>query len=199
MTHNNNVSLPTQKPLPPLVQSLISRYPAKEDFLSDYNASNMQKYAKVPDRCVLGTAPTLTTIELAYGHVVGVQWIMTLLVHCSEFSGAKNKINTFQLRTLAEKISLRYSHLKASEIMLFFEKLESGDFGRFSWENFDPLRILEAFRPFMDYRAEILDKEESRLRDIAMEEARRNAVPCPPEIRQRLDQLFAQNPSQRND
>lgn len=141
----------------------LQRYGTPQNFQSLFCASKVAAYAKHPVKCVMGTAPQLYTLADAYGEPFPIQWLATLFVGVSEFSGAKEKISPYQLQRLAEMFYNRYSDLKATEVMLFIEKLSAGDYGRFAWHSFDPVAVLEYAQHFRDYRNNIEEKERQRI------------------------------------
>lgn len=165
-------------------------YGTPQDFVRTFAPDNLQRYAAAPTRCVCGTAPELSTLAVAYGTPFPIQWLMTLFIGVSEFSGAKEKATPYQIEKLARKFYQRYPWLKATEVMLFIDMLEAGDFGRFAWATFDPVEVLAKVPLFLERCAEIERKERQRLDDLQAEQDRRQAVPCPPDIAKRLSQLF---------
>lgn len=180
------------------VNYTLARYGTSKDFGETFSISNLNRFTLYPDRCCLGTAPSLYTMKAAYGDAYPIQWLMGMIISFSEYSGCKKKVSPFQAERLAYNIFSEYNFLKPTEIMLFFHQLECGYYGQVDWGTFDPIRIFSKIGLFLEYRHNVYAREDSRLQEIQMAEDRKNAVPPPPEIAARLNAYFARIASTSN-
>lgn len=209
-THNPPASLPTQTPSPttadryllpalaPKEERMLS-FGTARDFGLRFAPANVGKCGLNPTASIVNKeAPTLFLMDRSYGQTVTTQWIMFFLVDLSEYSGLKNRITERQLTRLAEVLHQRFMHLKASEVMLFFSKLQSGEYGRIGYSTFDPFSITESIKSFLRYRSEIIYEHDSRRRDEQDRLDRERAVPCPPHIAEHLKALYSEHPSTRD-
>ena len=130
------------------------------------------------ERIFLGKAPTLCTVEKAYGRQTVESWTELQLRDLSEYAGSRNKLTSRQTDEMSKLIQLHYSHLKVTEMMYFFHLFKMGCFGKF-YGTIDTLSIMEALRKFMGTRNTILgriyERQEERRRE---REAREQAARC---------------------
>lgn len=88
---------------------------------------------------------------------------MVQLENVNDFCGATQKMEIPQMRELARIIATEYHHLKTSELLLFFYRLKSGEYGHF-YAAIDPQRIALALITFGKERiAEIKHYERKQL------------------------------------
>ena len=91
-----------------------------------------------------------------------------------------------QVLELAVMIRVEYYYFKASELLLFFFKFKSGEYGTF-YGVVDPMVIMAALIDFNTYRRqqlEIYDREiQRKKREEQWAERERNAVPCPAHLK----------------
>lgn len=117
--------------------------------------------------------PTLSQLR-CLGESTPQMWLVPQLVNLSEFCGAKDKLSVPQLEDLAYIISQQFYYLKISELMLFFFRFKSGQYGRF-YGTVDPLIIVSALRDFCKERGAIIERhdqeEKRRLREQAAADA----------------------------
>jgi hypothetical protein len=102
-------------------------------------------------------------------------WLVPQLVNLSEFCGAKDKLSVPQLEDLAYIISQQFYYLKISELMLFFFRFKSGQYGRF-YGTVDPLIIVSALRDFCKERGSIIDRHDQQEKQRLREQAAADAV-----------------------
>lgn len=145
--------------------------------LNTYNPSEQSRFAKYPERCVMGTAPTLAEVRKDYGVGVVMDWLKIELNDYQNFVGVKedNKMALDSVEELCQMIVNRYYYLKLSEFMLFLNKMKYGDYGEV-YGTIDPVRILRSLRSFVDDRNTIIDRVEQRRREEEDERSRKNAV-----------------------
>ena len=83
------------------------------------------------------------------------QWLVKLLMEMECYFGFGKKLNTSQTIQLAQHITKKYSWLKVSEMMLFFLKCKSVEFGEF-FGQIDPQRVMTFLVSFLEYRNELV-------------------------------------------
>lgn len=138
---------------------IISKYPTVENFCEALNPSKQFGFCADEENCFTNDKfPTLNLLKEVYGNTAPVVWIVPQLFNISEFCGCKEKLSDMQLKELALLISQKYWFLKVSELMLFFFKFKSGEYGRF-YGSVDPMVISEALLKFTSYRQSFLDKK----------------------------------------
>lgn len=96
-------------------------------------------------------------------------WIIPQLYDVSEFCGAKEKLSEEQLKQLAALLANECHWLKATELMLFFYRMKLGKYGQF-YGTVDPIVITTSLRKFLADRQAAIQQEESRLRQMELEE-----------------------------
>ena len=113
----------------------------------------------------MGDAPTLGLLGQTYPDDQVNTWIIAHLMDLYKFAGVKEKPSFSQVLELAGIIRAEYYYFKASELLLFFFKFKSGEYGTF-YGVVDPMVIMAA---------EIQRKK----REERWAEWERKAVPCP--------------------
>ncbi len=109
----------------------------------------MTAVAKDPGRAYNGTAPTLGEVRLAFGGDADIAWLCTLLDYFIEYCG-KGCMSGAQIMGVAQRLSIK-SHMKVTELMLFFWRLGNAEYGRV-YGNIDPLYIMDGFNKFLKQR-----------------------------------------------
>jgi len=140
-------------------QMVVERFGNAEEFKMKVNPDTQVAFGRNYVAAVTGDYPTLKDLDIAYGHHFSAEWMIPHLVSVAMFTGAKN-LTKPQLRELAMVMSAEYSHLKVTEILLFFYRFKTGHYGRF-YGSVDPMVITCAFREFMLERSEIIRSYES--------------------------------------
>lgn len=126
---------------------------------------------------MLGNAPTLAMVSRDYGEQVAVDWLRIELDIYQDSVGVKedNKADMLLMKETAQEIMHRYYFLKLSELMLFFNRLRFGDYGKV-YGCVDVSFIVQSLCSFMGERAVILDRERQRHEEQQREEDRKNAI-----------------------
>lgn len=141
-------------------QQILKKYGEdRQDFIDIFNPDLQVKAAQDVERCYFGNAPTLTSINLAYGKATAQIWLVPQLTNLSEYCGAKDKLSGFQLEECAGVIATEFCFLKVSELLLFFHRFKSGRYGKM-YGSVDPLIITTALREFVKERGVEIDRYE---------------------------------------
>lgn len=156
--------------------SLTSRYGKRNDFLETFHSAYQEKYSAFPERCYFGSAPLLSSVNREYGRGTAEEWLTYQLTYVSEFCGAKDKLTRLQIEELARVITRKYHWLKVAELMLFFQRLKEGEYGRF-YGSIDPQSILIALQNrFLQERYLAYERKEQEEREIKQEDDHRKAI-----------------------
>lgn len=148
------------------------KYGDSTNFLNLFNPDTQILASKNLDRAYLGMAPTLTTVSNAYGYDILEVWIMAQLENLNDFCGASVKMEIPQMSDLAKIIFSEYHFLKVSELLLFFYRFKSGEYGHF-YGSIDPQKITVALLEFKKqriadikyYESKKENEEKNRLRE----------------------------------
>lgn len=182
-----------------LVNNVVSRYGAFDNILELFAPKYQQQYIVDVERCYFGHAPSLIALRLAYGDTAPVEWLTYQIIDLNRFSNCK-PMTDHQVRELASIIVKDYYFLKLTELMDFFSRVKSGDYGKLFYGAVDPMEVIFAIRRYADDRAEIIRrKEEDEAREEREREARRTDILSPAEIqalRERLQAKWAEEEKQ---
>lgn len=161
---------------------MIRRYGDGESFAKTFSPSLQAICAQNIERAFLGDAPSLALLAQTYPSEQINTWIIAHLVDLYKFAGVKEKPSFRQVMELSVMIRVEYYYLKASELLLFFFKFKSGEYGTF-YGVVDPMVILAALIDFKAYRRQRLDSYYREIQRKRLEEEKaeweRKAVPCP--------------------
>ena len=118
-----------------------------------YHPDKMEHFASKPDRCLFGSAPTLTDLRLAYDGRADIQWLIAQIATFQEKLNVEKKMTSYQLETCALNIATEFHHLKSSEICLFLARLQGGAYTIDWYGSGSPDKIISALRTqFMPWR-----------------------------------------------
>lgn len=120
---------------------------------------------KDPERCYFQNAPTLWTVNLAYGFGTAQEWLAYQITDLSEFSGARDKITDRQLDQIIQLITDDYGFLNMAEIMLFCRRFKKGSYDKF-YGSVDPIAIMQGLNVFCRERNEAYAKRDRKLQEI---------------------------------
>lgn len=115
-----------------------------------------QEFCRDIRRIYTAYSPTLRTVEDTFGQGTANAWLVAQLFDLSEFSGAKNKLATDQMKSLVRTMLNSSPELRVVEMMHFFQKFKAGDYGNF-YGRVDALAITEALHSYRRYRQNVLD------------------------------------------
>lgn len=163
---------------------LRSSYQNSAEFITTFAPKKQYAFCAEVKRCYMGKAPSLVTVNEAFGKGTAQSWLAFQLRDLSEFSGAKEKLGIGQIDDITEVIMSQFPFLKVTELMHFFLLFKSGKFGKF-YGAVDGLAIMEALREFIDERNDKIyrwrqEEERSEKEAKEAEEARKRE-----ELRQR--------------
>lgn len=151
------------------------RYGDREQFILTFTSSHEAGYCRHVERCIFGSAPTLSQVNTAYGANTSAAWLIPLLTDVSEFCGCKEKITPKQIDALADIIVLNYGYLKVTEIMLYFWWFKSGRYGKF-YGAVDPMVITTTLHNFIKDRNVLIARKESEDEERRQAEWKKNAI-----------------------
>jgi hypothetical protein len=144
------------------IAEMKARYGQAGDFLAVFTPQ-CQAYAAVhTERAYTGTAPSLAAIEYGYGVQVLEVFLCMQLEDLNMFAAVKTKLSMERQRELSGLIRSEYPQMKASEVLLFFQRLKCGRYGRF-YGAVDALFITSALAQFMqERRADLIRIDDER-------------------------------------
>ncbi len=161
---------------------VVSRYGDCESFAKKFNPSLQVVCAQNMERSFKGDAPSLALLGETYPDEQVNTWIIAQLMDLYKFAGVKEKPTFQQVLELSVMIRVEYYYLKASELLLFFFKLKSGEYGTF-YGVVDPMVIMSALIEFKEFRKRQLERyereEQLRQREERYEKRDENSVPFP--------------------
>lgn len=142
------------------MEALLTAHSDLKSFMLTFNPDLQLACARNEERAYFGTAPMLVVMNQAYHETAAEQWLIPQLIDLCAYCGVKEKLNERQLKQLACIIVTEYGELKATEVMLFFHKFKSGNYGQF-FGSVDPLIIMQALKKFLKERDRMIKQKES--------------------------------------
>lgn len=118
--------------------------------------------------------PVLAEIRAAYGQEKAWLCVYSHIVAINEFS-KKAKMDDYQKRVLARLFVKRFYYFNLAEVNLFFERLESGVYGKF-YGAIDPIDIMEKAGTFEQERNREIDRQENLKHLAELERNHQNAI-----------------------
>ena len=150
---------------------IIENYKTAENLLIIFNPDKQVEYTSGANlKLCFSTekAPSLNRLSATFGAKIAESWLEIQIYDLAEFSGVREKLDTKQLENLAKVIISNFGYLKLTELMVFFQKFKSGEYGVF-YGVVDSLVITNALREFLKFRMyklnEIQQEQESKRRD----------------------------------
>lgn len=133
-----------------------------------FHPDRTEHFASHPDRCLFGTAPTLTDIRLAYDGRADIQWLIAQLTTFQEKINVQQKMSSYQLETCAQTIATEFHHLKTSELCLFLARLQGGAYTVDWYGSVSPDKIVSALRdqfmPWRNHQFFLMEKQQEEQR-----------------------------------
>lgn len=154
----NTLQNSSERNLTPSQKKYLERYGTKENFIKLFSPSQCSTFAMQPQKCFMGDCPTIVDMQRMYGLNITLIWIENQIRAIFEFSGAKKSTSFAEQRAFtAAVIFSNYYYYKLSELMLFFHKFKSGEYGLF-YGSIDPMIITQALIKFKKERCTMIDK-----------------------------------------
>lgn len=141
---------------------IFSNYQTAGSLLKDFPVESIPNYAVNEEDCVMGDAPTIRAIQKKFGDDCMVKWIGDMLDFFMKASNIR-EASSVQLGMTIQIILSKYGSLKITEMMLFGFKFLSGDYEKF-YGSFDTQAITRSLARFMEYRNNIIQKCEIRMK-----------------------------------
>lgn len=148
--------------------NLLAVYRNEDYFLACFNPGRQVEFTKDLVSTFRGEAPSLGLVARAFGENARDNWLDIQITELAAFSGCKDKLTDHQIQSLIDIVAEEYHYLKVTEIMYFFRKFKTGDYGKF-YGAVDPLTITCALKEFCEDRRTILsrlEKEEDDKRKL---------------------------------
>lgn len=190
-------SSPPSPQLRQRAQTLVTTYSTPAALSRQYSPARQQRCAANAYKAVTCAAPRLQDVATAWANGAEL-WLMVHLYELGEFAGVREKMTSDQVRQTAAIIAGEFYFLKLTELMLFFQRVKAGSFGRF-YGTVDPMEVCLWLRQWVaGERARIVAAEERaqrRRRDIAerlaleSDRASRGGKPVPDHIHEQIAAL----------
>ena len=173
---------------------IADRYGDFPKFCETFSPKNQSWFSDYPERCYLGTAPTMVMIDNTYGKRTSSVWLSQQLIELNAFAKGE-KMDDYQVKEAAKILASNYYHLKATEFMLFFWRLKSGRYGKF-FGAVDPITIGNYLQSFLNERNYEIgkyeqehQKEKPKTNGISFEEYYQKELERNPDRKEDLDKL----------
>lgn len=163
--------------------------------MQQFNPDLQREVCKDVELCLLGDAPTLAELNVAYGEMSSAMWLVPQLFNLSEFCGCKTRLDEKQLEECACVVATEFPFLKVSEMMLFLYRFKSGKYGRF-YGLVDPIIITTSLREFVNETSIEKDRYQQEEERKAAEASRKRAITYE-EFCRRYKQPINGNPIER--
>jgi hypothetical protein len=158
------------------INEMKARYGQAGDFLAVFTPQCQAYAAQHAERAYAGVAPSLLAVGAGYGVQVLEVFLCMQLEDLNMFASVKTKLPMERQRELAGLIRAEYPMLKASEVLLFFQRLKCGRYGRF-YGAVDALFITSALTQFMqERRVDLIRIDEARKEKEKTEQPASNAI-----------------------
>ena len=147
-----------------MLTAMLQRWATRDSLLQTFHIDKQMELTKDPERCYFQNAPTLWTVNLAYGFGTAQEWLAYQITDLSEFSGARDKITDRQLDQIIQLITDDYGFLNMAEIMLFCRRFKRGLYDKF-YGSVDPISIMQGLNEFCRERNEAYAQREKELQE----------------------------------
>lgn len=150
----------------------LTRFSSAENLIAAYGVGEVNKFLADRERMVLSEkVPTLTTARNAFGKAACDMIIKTYILDLVSFYGVMSTED--QINRIADSIMFSFHDLKITELMLAFQMMKAGEFRDERDRNMGMMYgsfrgdvILECLRSFRKYRANVIDKAKSSVKQI---------------------------------
>lgn len=145
----------------PEIVKLRERYPSIKNLLVEYPTTIQDELLDVgADYDFLAreeNIPTLGMMSRAYGIGNASVFVLAHLQFVNMYVGAKEKLQPFQIETLARTIVSEYGFLNVAELCFFFGMFRLGKFGQL-YGSVDPLKITSGLNQYVLERNRAIER-----------------------------------------
>lgn len=177
-----------------LAHEVTGRYGSFDNVLKLFAPKYQGKYTLDEHRCYFGVAPRLSHLQFAYGNSAPIEWLSYQIIDLNRYSNCK-MMTDYQVQSLAHGIYKTYYYFNLTEVMLFFNKVKSAEYGQLFFGAVDPIPLMGALKKFAEERAEIVRKQEeedARAERERERETNRPFILKPHEVQALRERLQAQ-------
>lgn len=167
--HNVPQTTPNVSPqLAQRAQALRMTHGDVQGFCAAYPPVVQGRCADNPVRAITGNAPRLSAVKAAWAG--GAQtWLMLQIFDLNEYAGNKDKMSGTQAEQCADIIARDFGYLRVTELMLFFQRVKSGKFGKF-YGGVDAITLCAMLREWVrTERSRVVEEQEQRHRQAMRE------------------------------
>ena len=140
------------------------------DFLNKVNPDTQSSFALQPVKAVTGDYPTLSELCQCYGKEAASAWLVPQVADLMRFTGT-NHLNERQQEQLADILAVEGRELKVTELLLFFYRFKTGQYGRF-YGSVDPMVVTTALMDFKRECREIVEHHQDEMESAWDKQAR---------------------------
>lgn len=141
----------------------MTKYPAPEAFMRDYNQDLQGKLLRIgathAGLAINHNIPSLGLLSSAYGDETPVEWLVIQFGNLNDFAEVKSKISDGQIYELANLVLSEYYYLNAAEILFFIGRFKMGYYGTF-YGAIDPMKITNALMQYIRERRQDMERYE---------------------------------------
>lgn len=180
------------------LQEYAERYQSYAGFFRKFTGSVVERCADHPEGCYLADTPCVADIRDIYGRERAFSWLQTLITYaCNCLGRAFVSGSDTAMRAYLAHLTASCAYLKASEILLFFQRLAAGSYGRI-YGDITPDYLTEAMRQFLRQRNAELDLYQRRLDEKVRTQLRREGTVTYEQYRRMLEAGFLGDPQLRD-
>lgn len=144
----------------------------RRELLLKYNPSAQTELTRDEDDCFFGSHPSLAKLQ-EYGPNVPQAWLVGQLYDLCEYTSVQ-KMDEQQAKACASVLAKEAYHLKLTELMVFFQRVKAGRYGKF-YGKVDSIDLGVMLQSFMKERASTCDRRERAENVARIDEERANA------------------------
>ena len=155
-------------------EALKARFGSLQAFKTHYSPEAMAILGENPGLAYSNTVPTLEVVRLAFGENAVIAWLYMLIDAFVQYCN-KGALNGQQMMDTARRMSVK-SHLRVTEVMLFFWRLGNGEYGKI-FGTISPMDITEPFyKDFLKQRDDEVGRYTATSTDDVAESSERHIL-----------------------
>lgn len=139
-----------------------------QQFLLKFSPALQKQCSQSLERVYYGQAPSIVNLTKAYNHELYEVWFMAQIENLNSYCNVREKMSIDHMRELANVVLCNYPYLKISELLLFFWRLKSGEYGEF-YGAVDPLKISTALVKFGEQRRKEMTAIQNKRNEAQLE------------------------------
>lgn len=180
------------------LREYAQRYQSFAGFFRKFTGTVIERCADHPEGCYLADTPCVADLRELYGRERTFSWLQTILTYaCNCLGHAFVGGSDTAMRTYLAHLTASCAYLKASEMLLFFQRLAAGIYGRI-YGDITPDYLTDAMRQFLRQRNAELDYYNRQLADKMTTQIRREGTVNYEQYRRMLEEGYLGDPEFRD-